>query len=181
MSDDHVSHVLAQWRQELPNLDRSGFAVVGRIARLAQLLASELDDVFSDFGLTAGEFDVLAALRRIGRPYRLNPSALSDALLVTSGGMAKRLAGLEGRGLISRHPDSADGRGTLVKLTRDGRRLVDAVMPPHTVNEARLLAALQTNEQHNLARLLEKLAVSLGDTANRRSRGRRPARQSTNR
>jgi DNA-binding MarR family transcriptional regulator len=56
-----------------------------------------LDLVFADYGLTGGEFDVLAALRRSGRPYRLTPTSLRRAVLLSSGGMTKRLAGLENR------------------------------------------------------------------------------------
>jgi DNA-binding MarR family transcriptional regulator len=65
--------------------------VVGRIFRLAQLLQAELEPIFAAHGVNGGAFDVLAALRRAGRPYRLTPTALSKALMVTSGGMTKRL------------------------------------------------------------------------------------------
>ena len=88
---DHVQHVLEQWKRESPRLDRSPFAVIGRVSRLAQLLEEEHDPVFAAHGLNGGEFDVLAALRRVGRPHRLTPTALGKALMVTSGGMSKRL------------------------------------------------------------------------------------------
>ena len=92
---DHVHHVLEQWRREAPKLDRSPLGVVGRISRLAQLIQVELERVFESYGLNGGEFDVLATLRRTGRPYRLTPTELSRALMVTSGGMTKRLAALD--------------------------------------------------------------------------------------
>src|SRR5207302_6376874 len=141
---DHVQHVLEQWRREAPELDRSPFGVVGRISRLAQLLQAELEPVFAAYGVNGGEFDVLAALRRAGRPYRLTPTELSTALIVTSGGMTKRLNGLEGRRLIRREPDPHDGRSTAVRLTPAGKRLVEAILPEHTANEHRLLSELNT-------------------------------------
>jgi len=162
---DHVQHVLEQWRREAPELDRSPMGVVGRISRLAHLLQAELEPVFAAHGVNGGEFDVLASLRRAGRPYRLTPTELSKALMVTSGGMTKRLTALEGRGLIRRQPDPNDGRSTTVSLTREGKRLVEAILPEHVANEQRLLGELSKKERAELAGLLEVLAVSLGDGA----------------
>jgi DNA-binding MarR family transcriptional regulator len=163
--------VLEQWRREAPELDRAPMAVVGRISRLAQLLQAELEPIFAAHGVNGGEFDVLAALRRAGRPYRLTPTELSKALMVTSGGMTKRLIALEGRGLIRREPDPEDGRSTTVSLTREGKRLVEAILPDHVANEQRLLGELSTKERAELAGLLQTLAVSLGDEADARMRG----------
>ena len=160
---DHVHHVLEQWRREAPEVDRSPMGVVGRISRLAQLLQTEIEPVFAAYGVNGGEFDVLAALRRAGTPYRLTPTKLSKALMVTSGGMTKRLAALEGRGLIRREPDPSDGRSTAVTLTSEGKRLVETILPEHVANEQRLLGELSDDERAGLADLLEALAVSLGD------------------
>ncbi len=174
---DHVQHVLEQWRREAPELDRSPMGVVGRISRLAQLLQAELEPIFAAHGVNGGEFDVLAALRRSGRPYRLTPTDLSNALMVTSGGMTKRLSALENRGLIRREPDPNDGRSTTVSLTREGKRLVEATLPEHVANEQRLLSELSNKERAELAGLLETLAVSLGDEADARMRGAAPVRR----
>jgi len=165
---DHIQEVVEQWAAETPALDRSAFAVIGRISRLAHLLEPELDLVFAEYGLTGGEFDVLAALRRSGPPYRLTPTSLRKAVLLSSGGMTKRLAGLETRGLVRREAEACDRRLRAVTLTPDGRRLVDAVLPEHIDNEERLLRDLNASERSDLARLLEKLAVTLQDTATRR-------------
>jgi DNA-binding MarR family transcriptional regulator len=170
---DHVHHVLEQWRREAPDLDRSPMGVVGRISRLAQLLQAELEPVFEAYDVNGGEFDVLASLRRAGKPYRLTPTELSKALMVTSGGMTKRLTALEDRGLIRREPDPNDRRSTSVTLTREGKRLVEAILPEHVANEERLLGELSNKERAELAGLLEALAVSLGDEADARVRARR--------
>jgi DNA-binding MarR family transcriptional regulator len=180
---DHVQHVLGQWQQEAPRLDRSAFAVIGRISRLARLLEDEHEPVFAGHDLSAGEFDVLAALRRSGKPYRLTPTALCAALMVSTGGMTKRLNALEGRGLVEREPDPNDGRSLAVTLTREGRRLVDDAVEAHAANQERLLRGLDKKELRELSALLEKLALSLGDvaqrptrsSASRRARGSRTA------
>jgi hypothetical protein len=108
-----------QWRREAPELDRSPMGVVGRISRLAQLLQAELEPIFAAHGVNGGAFDVLAALRRAGRPYRLTPTALSKALMVTSGGMTKRLTALERPWADS--PRARSERRTVDGSVADGR------------------------------------------------------------
>jgi len=167
MTSDHVDVLLAQWQQEMPGLDHSPVAVIGRITRLAQLLARQLEPVFAEHGLSDGEFAVLAALRRAGAPYQLTPADLARSLMVTSGGMTKRLTALQQRGLITREPATADRRSLPVTLTPGGKDLIEAVMPDHLANEQRLLAGLDTAAQHDLARLLRQTALALGDRAGR--------------
>lgn len=160
---DHVQSVLEQWRRETPEIDVSPMAVLARIRRLALLSNAEIEPVFAAHGLNGGEFDVLTALRRAGKPFRLTPTELSRALIVTSGGMTRRLTALERRGLIRREPDATDGRSSFVRLTPQGRHLVETVLPEHVTNLQRLLDGMREDERHDLARLLAALAVSLGD------------------
>jgi DNA-binding MarR family transcriptional regulator len=54
-----------------------------------------------------------------------------------------------------------------VTLTREGKRLVDSILPEHVANEARLVGELSGRERAELAGLLEALALSLGDEAER--------------
>jgi DNA-binding MarR family transcriptional regulator len=160
---DHVDVILEQWRRELPSLDSSPMAVIGRISRLAALLQDQLEPVFQQYGLNGGEFDVLAALRRAGRPYQLAPAELSRSLMVTSGGLTKRLKSLERAGLIARVPNADDGRSSLVQLTAKGRKLVETVVAAHYANEKRLLAGLDVKSRRQLVELLRRFLVSLED------------------
>jgi DNA-binding MarR family transcriptional regulator len=162
---DHVDVILDQWREELPDLDPAPMGVVGRISRLARLLQERMEPVFAEYGLNGGEFDVLATLRRSGAPYRLTPSALGRSLMVTSGGITKRLKALEEAGLVSRSASSVDGRSSPVQLTPRGRKLVETVVAAHVENEERLLAPLDQRERAQLAELLRGFLVAAGDGA----------------
>jgi DNA-binding MarR family transcriptional regulator len=158
---DHVDEVVAQWRAESPELDLAPVEVVARIGRAARLLDDGMDRLFAQRGLTRASWDVLASLRRVGKPYRLSPTQLYRALMRTSGAMTNRLQGLERDGLIRRVPDPDDGRGMLVELTPRGRALVDRVAAEHLANERRMLEALPPARQRRLAGLLRELLVSL--------------------
>lgn len=166
---DAVEVILEQWARERPDLDASPMGVIGRISRLSRIFEQEIQEIFASFGLHRGEFDVLATLRRTGKPYRLNPTELSTVLMVSSGGMTNRLDRLERAGLVARRPDPGDRRGTQVGLTEGGRRLVDEVVAEHVTNEHRLLSTLGETERDELANLLRKLLLSLELPRNRPS------------
>jgi DNA-binding MarR family transcriptional regulator len=161
---DGVDTILEQWQRERPDLDSSPIGVIGRISRLARELEVRLEPVYKAHGLEPGWHDVLATLRRTGPPYQLRPTELTDALMLTSSGTTKRLDRLEYAGLITRAPDPADRRGTLITLTSKGLELIDDVTEAHLDNERDLLAALSESEQRRLGELLRKLRLGLPDS-----------------
>jgi DNA-binding MarR family transcriptional regulator len=158
---DGVDEILDQWRRERPDLDPSPIGVVGRISRLAREIEQRLEPVYRDHGLEAGWHDILATLRRSGPPYRLRPTELTGATMLTSSGTTKRLDKLEQAGLIARTPDPDDRRGTLISLTDAGRKVIDATTAAHWDNERRILAGLDEDDQRRLAELLRKLQLGL--------------------
>ena len=160
MLEDEIDRIVSQWNQERPDLDVSPTHVLQRVTRLNLLQEASFARVFADHGLTWGEYLVLAALRRAGPPHRMNPTALYESVMLSSGGMTKRLDGLERAGLVERLPDPADRRGRMVALTDRGLELVDAAVVDHLENEQQLLGALDAGERELLAGLLRKLLVS---------------------
>ena len=158
---DGVDDIIEQWRRERPELDHTPIGIVGRISRLARELEARLEPVYRDHGLEPGWHDILATLRRHGAPFRLRPTDLTNASMLTSSGTTKRLDKLEQAGLIARSPDPGDRRGTLITLTDAGRELIDRLTPAHLENERGIIAALSEAEQRDLAELLRKLQLGL--------------------
>lgn len=147
-------------------MDVAAMEVIGRLNDLSAVIGRDhLEPHFAGFGLQRGEFDVLATLRRSGAPFTLTPTDLYEATMMTSGGMTARLDRLEKRGLIARQPNPEDRRGTLVSLTDEGRKLVEAAVVPHAANETRLLSTLTADERNQLNELLRKLRAGLPDRA----------------
>ncbi|QKC94807.1 MarR family winged helix-turn-helix transcriptional regulator [Mesorhizobium sp. NZP2298] len=159
---DRATKAVEQWKRERPDLDVSPMAVLGRLNEASSLIARDrLAPLFARFGLQAGEFDVLATLRRSGAPYALTPTALYEATMVTSGAMTNRLDRLEKAGLILRGPHPNDRRGIVVRLTGKGLALIDEALTAHVANEHEILAGLSDAEREMLARLLGKLIASV--------------------
>ncbi|MEV6137622.1 MarR family transcriptional regulator [Nocardia sp. NPDC051990] len=153
--------IVEQWRQERPDLELEAMGVIGRMGRLLAVAQRDIEAVFLARGLQRGEFDVLAALRRSGVPFELNPSVLADALMLSRAGMTGRLDRLESAGLVRRIADAQDRRAIRVALTETGRTLIDEVVTAHTENETRMLSVLSAKDRHDLDRIARVLLASL--------------------
>lgn len=160
---DHVSRIQDEWRRERPDLDPRPQGVFGRLHRLANALTEQLEVVYRRHGLTEGEFDVLAALRRAGAPFERTPGELSNHTMVTTGAMTKRVDRLVAAGLVTRRPAADDGRSRVVALTPAGRALIDDAFTEHLANEARLLAALPEQDAVQLERILTTWLAALDE------------------
>jgi len=158
---DAVDRIIDQWREQRPDLDPSAKAVTGRIVRAADLILRRCRVPIAPLGVKDGEYSALVALRRSGEPYELSPAALTQQLMVTSGGLSLMVDRLERDGLVRRRPNPDARRGELVALTNRGVSVVEEAMTAHTAIEHELVAGLTAREQQQLAGLLRKLLVSI--------------------
>jgi DNA-binding MarR family transcriptional regulator len=153
---DRVDRIQAEWRRERPDLDVAPQGVIGRLHRMSAQLTGSLLEVYREFGLGEGEFDVLATLRRAGAPYQRAPGELAEHTMVTTGAMTKRLDRLEAAGLVVRRPAENDGRARVVALTPRGLELIDAAFTAHMANEHRLLEPLSAADRAALEGILAR-------------------------
>jgi len=129
------------------------------VTRLARHLDRARRTAFAAHGLATWEFDVLAALRREGRPYVLSPGQLIGQTMVSSGTMTNRVDRLENAGLVQRLPDPQDRRGVHVRLTPRGKERVDAALADLLDRERALLKGLSRSDRETLSSLLRRLVV----------------------
>lgn len=154
---DEVDRLVEAWQRERPDLDVSAMQVLSRVTRLARHLDRRRREAFSAHELEPWEFDVLAALRRSGDPYRLSPGRLLRETMVTSGTMTNRVDRLTARGLTSRSDHPEDRRGVLVGLTTAGKEAVDAAMADLLSAEHAILAGVDPGQRAVLSELLRRL------------------------
>ena len=157
---DEVDDLVDAWGRERPDLDTAPMEVLSRISRLAHHLDRRRAGIFGAHGLETWEFDVLAALRRSGPPYRLTPGQLVRETGVTSGTMTNRVDRLAARALVGREEHPADGRGVLVRLTDQGRETVDATLADLLAAERAMLDGLAEDDRAQLVRMLRGLLLS---------------------
>jgi DNA-binding MarR family transcriptional regulator len=162
-TSDRVARIQQEWRRERPDIDVSPQGIIGRLHRLAGRLTDELAVVFQAHGISAGEFDVLAALRRAGEPYERTPTELAERTMITSGGLTKRVDRLEEAGLVLRRSSERDGRGRMVALSEAGLALIDTAFEQHMANEHRLVDLLDETDRRALELMLTRWLARLPD------------------
>lgn len=165
MTCNPIDEILVQWQKERPDLDLLPMGILERTPRLAKYINREIGKTVAKFGLNPGEFDVLATLRRSGKPYQLSPTELYNSMMVSSGTMTHRIDGLERVKLVKRIPDPSDRRSALIHLTEKGFNLVEKSVEAHVKNGHCILSVLNTSELETLNMLLSKLLVSLAITS----------------
>jgi DNA-binding MarR family transcriptional regulator len=160
---DPVDAIISQWARVRPDLDTAAMEVFGRIFRLSRAMGDRMEKAYAPFGISRGEFDVLATLRRSGEPHALSPRQLSATLMLTTGGMTGRLDKLERAGLLRRSPDPHDRRGLQVTLTEKGLNVVDEAVAAGLAAETEALSALDDEQAGQLADLLRELLAGTRD------------------
>lgn len=151
MPPDAIDRVIADWERVRPDLDPAPLALVGRVLVLARHLERGAEAALKKHGLTFGQFDILATLRRREPQGGLNPTQLCANVALTSGGMTSRLDRLEEAGWIARQSDPNDRRGVVVVLTAKGRKLIDAATVTRFAAAADSLPKLSAAERAKLA------------------------------
>ncbi len=87
--------------------------------RLSRHVDAFYQEALRPYGLKYSDYSVLSILRLSGA---MSPKLINSYLAITSGGLTKAIQRLERKALVTRRADPEDGRGTLVSLTRRGRR-----------------------------------------------------------
>lgn len=153
----------AAWEREYPDRDVSTLQPLVRLARLGLLLEEFQADVLRPFDLREGDYGVLAALRRSGKPYRLSPGELTNELHRSSGGMTKIVDRLEARGFVDRGPDPSDRRASKVGLTAAGLTVQEKIFRAFLDESGVLLSPLGprggARTDRALAQLLDAFEV----------------------
>lgn len=139
---DGVDEIVEEVRAWLPDdVEVIGLPITGRILRLARYLEVGREAELARFGLTVGDFDMLATLRRRAVDDPIKIKDLQRSLMLSSGGTTKRLDRLESAELIQRHPDPNDRRGTLIGLTEAGFELISEAVPAIARHESALVSS----------------------------------------
>ncbi|BBC36324.1 hypothetical protein SGFS_076180 [Streptomyces graminofaciens] len=159
---DPVDAIVDQWAAVRPDLDTTAMEVFGRVYRLSRVLGDRMEKEYARFGISRGEFDVLATLRRSGEPYTLSPRQLSATLMLTTGGMTGRLDKLERAGLLRRSPDPHDRRALQVTLTEQGLSMIDDAVEAGLAVQTEALTHLGEEQAGQLVELLRMLVVGTG-------------------
>lgn len=112
------------------------------------------------WGLTPQQYNALRILY-FGDPDGVRLTDVGEHLLQRVPDVSRLIDRLERAGLARRKPDPHDGRAVLVRLTAEGRRLVDDMDTDVMQAHERWYSALAPTEQRRLESLLRKATAAL--------------------
>ena len=158
---DLIDALIADWNIERPDLDVDAMQIVGRVMKLGKIFENRASLALKESGIYYTDLDVLATLRRSGKPYQLTPKQLMESVVITSGAMTALLNRLTKLKLIYRAADENDGRISLAGLTEKGKKIIDEAIKKRFDEAKNSIQILNKKEQEDLSILLKKLLIEL--------------------
>jgi len=128
------------------------------INRAARLLLRFADNRFRPLGLGVASFPVLSMLRT---GQKLSQKELALSARIEQPSMAQLLARLERDGMIRRSADPADGRSSLVSITRKALGILPEIDAAVDAGNELALAGMSDDEVKTLIDLLQRLIGNL--------------------
>jgi DNA-binding MarR family transcriptional regulator len=133
-------------------LDFDALLAVSNIYRAANAVRNRMErDVLTPARLSWGGFTILFVLWVWGDR---ETGELADDCGLAKGTLSGMLGTLEKSGMVSRSRHPGDGRKVVVHLEDVGRDRIEEVFPIFNRHETRFTENLDTDERHELARLL---------------------------
>lgn len=158
---DLIDDIIQKWQQtDIPQSSYVGTEIIGRMVRMNAFIQQQVENNLARHNMNIGDFNLLAVLLREA-PAELTPGRIQELILVSSGGLSNRMTRLEDRNLITRLPDPNDRRGVIVKLTPEGKALIEAAAPTHLALENQLVEKLDEADQAQLITLLKKMLLQI--------------------
>jgi DNA-binding MarR family transcriptional regulator len=125
------------------------------IRRVQQISTALFAEECGAFDLTAVQYAALSAIRHHDT---LDATRLADLISFDRSTIGDVLLRLEGKGWIERHPSPDDRRVKLLRLSRKGREVLEAVRDGVERVQQRLLEPLESADRKTLLRLLHRMA-----------------------
>ena len=126
-----------------------------RLNVLAGVVSNALAAIYEErFGLSIPEWRVIATLGQYG--VRTARDIAAHAVMHKST-VSRAVSALEARGLLAREANPDDMREELLALTREGRRVYEALAPEALAFADRLAAAFAPGERERFLDMLERL------------------------
>lgn len=138
---------------------RAAFLLAQVGARAGERFAQRLEPLAvqpSDVGI----------LRLITTEESLSQQRLAEKLGVVPSRVVVLIDALEKKGLVARARSARDRRSYELRLTEEGQRVMGEMREIGSAHEQDMTAALSFEERQELARLLDKIAISLDLTPN---------------
>jgi DNA-binding MarR family transcriptional regulator len=157
----YIDETVTTWQEQRPDLDFVPMGYMLRFHAMAEAAIGKIQIITKSHGLTLGEFDVLATLRRHGPASTLTPSFIAEVALVSPSGLTHRLTQLEKSGHITRSADNSDRRSSLVSITKGGAAVADQIIELIAEHSARMYGAIPAEDLQQFSHVISLVSTQL--------------------
>ncbi len=158
---DPIEEAARQWRQHGWVEESDGMAVVTSIMRAQQLMLARVEALLKPFKLTFARYELLRLLS-FTRDGAMPMASASARLQVHPTSVTNTADRLEASGLLRRTAHPTDGRATLIRITPEGREIVDAATV--VINREFFSdIGLAVDDQASLVQILARFRRDAGD------------------
>ena len=137
-----------------------------QVLGMLQLVNARLSEIRSELAaeseVHSTDLLVLIMLYLVDPAHSIRPTEIQQVLGFTAGGVTRRLAAMEKKGLVCRSPDPGDGRAWLVSLTEQGEALAKCHVAQNKGRNEKLEAEFSDDEWKTMVNLLERFAKAIG-------------------
>jgi MarR family 2-MHQ and catechol resistance regulon transcriptional repressor len=158
-ADRREEHYLRRMRHHSERYEEFHWQSVELLVNLiytCEVVESHMARRLDAHGLSLGSFNALMILSRFDREG-CPMHELGELLLVSRANTTGLVDLLERKGFVERLASQADRRVRLVRLTRQGRALLESILPGHYRRVRELLRGVSNKDKTALSRLLTKL------------------------
>ena len=152
-----IDETVSSWGEQRPDLDFEAMGVALGINVVTAQYSEIYGDLIKSLGITLGEFDVLATLRRNGKRGVLTPKEIARVAMISPSGLTNRLTRLENMGHIDRQMDPTDRRSSLVRLTAKGAKTADVAIERLSAEMNAVFHGLNKRDLEAFTRVIEAL------------------------
>ena len=156
-----LNRIEQDWQRMRPELDATPMLTGLLLDRLGSAFARHIEQTYSEEGINPSNWDLLLTLLRSAPPQGLTHTELSELTAISGPSMTNRVTRLLDKGLVERVVSEKDRRSALVRLTPQGRELVERLLPQHLEREQQALSVLSGEELSALSAIARKLVEHL--------------------
>lgn len=126
------------------------------IIRIADLIEQLFDSFYKNFKLSKPQFTALYKIYLAGEEG-IALSALGEQMSVTRANITSLVDRMVAAGLIIRSVNENDRRSIKAVITKEGKEILEKVLPDNEVLKSEVLSFLTENEKENFYELLVKV------------------------
>jgi DNA-binding MarR family transcriptional regulator len=143
------------------------------LIQLSGLLDRAMQPYFGRHGISRSQWGALRVLQRAERAGStgIRLVDLGERLFVRPPSISGLIGRMERLGYVVRSASTEDLRSREIRLTQEGRDLIDRILPNHATQINTVMGGLNAQEQERLIPLLERLISHLEDMQEQNAEG----------